>query len=826
MKKNILAVLIASSIGLAGCGNESEVVGNPTIDPIIERSLKADTKIKFDILSNPKSPVVVKPTYLAVDKNDGTLATESLADDPNKWSDPLVTMGKTDGWSTNQPITIEFIGNDLDGTTAADGFYLLETGDPTSSTYTSTQPVPLTEANGDFKVFASGKTLTVLLTKPLKPASQYQFAITSDLKDINGNEVGMSNSYAVLKSTTRPPSEKLEPAQRLAHASEATFAATGVDKNKIIFTNWFTTASAGDVLFAGKAASALALKNDASTVWQGSAIGDVSTADLAKLYTMTGLTSAGTTVGGTNEVYTGKVYLPYFLETAADKFSTTPWQSGMPSLAAIKYILGDETASSTDKAIVMQKLTDWGITQDDLEKVSTDPAVQLKVLPLLTGKTITLSDGSQLDSERLITRYSPVPKLKSVQEVEYTLILPPAASGCQAIEKNTVSIYQHGITANKEELKTSSLADTIIGSSCNAIFAIDLPLHGTRGVTLPVVGYTTASTKPEIFLNLETLPVGRDNLRQSVMDQINLRVAIGRLFASIKQGNAGAMGAFGWLNPDNGVSFIGHSLGAMTGVALGNVANRPLGTSAEDQQSDALFFNINKLALANPGAGIPYLLMESTEYGNFVKGTLLAGADAKFKADCDSKSLDYKTCYAGFEALLVGSGDSESIATLTKVYSNFTQFAYAAQTILDTVDPLNHAPQISSGLPVYLSMVKDDSTIPTQLTFRSTVTGTSIAKPYSVFGGTLPLVDEGLLNLSVTDSDVASLVKHVTYFTAGDHGSQKKDRNAASPDAATGEMQDHIASLVNGNGTSLTVPNAGTVLSATLPDPSTKQYGF
>ncbi|MGR5146535.1 VolA/Pla-1 family phospholipase [Photobacterium alginatilyticum] len=825
MKKNILAVLIASSIGLAGCGNESEVVGNPTIDPIIERSLQADTKIKFDIISNPSAPVVVKPTYLAVDKNDGTLATEGLAADPTKWSDPLVTMGKTDGWSTNQPITIEFIGNNLDSTTAADGFYLLETGDPTSSTYANTQPIPLTEANGDFKVFASGKTLTVLLTKPLKPASQYQFAITSDLKDINGNEVGMSNSYAVLKSTTRPPSEKLEPAQRLAHASEATFAATGVDKNKIIFTNWFTTASAGDVLFAGKAASALALKNGASTVWQGSAIGDVSTADLAKLYTMTGLTSAGTTVGGTNEVYTGKVYLPYFLETAADKFSTTPWQSGMPSLAAIKYILGDDTASSTDKAIVMQKLTSWGITLDDLEKVSTDPAVQLKVLPLLTGKTITLSDGSQLDSERLITRYSPVPKLKSVQEVEYTLILP-ADNTCKAAGKNTVSIYQHGITANKEELKTSSLADTIIGSSCHAIFAIDLPLHGTRGVTIPGVGNVTASAKPEIFLNLETLPVGRDNLRQSVMDQINLRVAIGRLFASIKQGNAGAMGAFGWLNPDNGVSFIGHSLGAMTGVALGNVANRPLGTSVENQQNDALFFNINKLALANPGAGIPYLLMESGQYGNFVKGALLAGSSAKFKANCDAQTLDYKTCYTGYEASLLGNGDPTSIATLTEIYKNFSNFAYAAQTILDTVDPLNHAPQISNGLPVYLSMVKDDSTIPTQLTFRSTVTGTSIAKPYSVFGGTLPLVDEGLLNLTVTDSNVASLVKHVTYFTAGDHGSQKKDRNAASPDAATGEMQDHIANLVNGDGNSLIVPNASTVLSATLPDPSTKQYGF
>ncbi|RWX56715.1 VolA/Pla-1 family phospholipase [Photobacterium chitinilyticum] len=826
MKKNILAILIASSIGLYGCGNEGEVTGKPTIDPIIEKSLKAETKIKFDLISNPSAPVVIKPTYLAMDKNDGTLATEKLAKDPTKWSDPLVTMGKTDGWSTNQPIIIDFTGNDLDSATAADGFYLLETGDPTSKDYASIPPKRLTQANGDFKVFASGKTLTVLLTKPLKPASQYQFAVTSDLKDIKGNEVGMTNSYAVLKSTTKAPVKELEPAQDLTHASEATFAVAGIDKNKIIFTSWFTTASAGDVLFAGKAATALALKNGAASVWQGSAIGDVSATDLAKLYTMTPPTSAGNTVGGTNEVYTGKVYLPYFLETAADKFSTTPWQSGMPSLAAIKNLLGDETASSADKAIVMQKLTTWGITQDDLENVGSDPAVQLKVLPLLTGKTITLSDGNQLDSDRLITRYSPVPKLKSVQEVEYTLVLPPAASGCQANEKNTVSIYQHGITASKEELKTSSLPDTIIDSTCNAIFAIDLPLHGTRGVTIPGAGTITASTKPEIFLNLETLPVGRDNLRQSVMDQINLRVAIGRLFASIKQGNAGAMGTFGWLNPDKGVSYIGHSLGAMTGVALGNVANRPLGTSAADQQNDALFFNINKLALANPGAGIPYLLLESGNFGNFVKGNLLAGAKPSFKAFCSAKGWDYKTCYGNYEAALIGNGDPTSIATLTEVYKNFSDFAYAAQTILDTIDPLNHAPQISSGLPVYLSMVKDDNTIPNQLTFGSTVPGTTIKKPYSKFGGTLPLADESLLNLTVTNSNVLSLVKHVTYFTEGVHNSQKQDRDDSGADNATGEMQDHIASMANGDGTSLTVPNNNSVLSATLPESSTKQFGF
>ncbi len=168
MKKNILAILIASSIGLYGCGDESEVTGKPTIDPIIEKSLKAETKIKFDLISNPNVPVVIKPTYLAMDKDDGTLATEKLAKDPTKWSDPLVAMGKTDGWSTNQPIIIDFTGNDLDSATAADGFYLLETGDPTSKDYASIPPKRLTQANGDFKVFCLRKNLDCIADQALE----------------------------------------------------------------------------------------------------------------------------------------------------------------------------------------------------------------------------------------------------------------------------------------------------------------------------------------------------------------------------------------------------------------------------------------------------------------------------------------------------------------------------------------------------------------------------------------------------------------------------------------------------------------------------------
>jgi len=49
-----------------------------------------------------------------------------------------------------------------------------------------------------------------------------------------------------------------------------------------------------------------------------------------------------------------------------------------------------------------------------------------------------------------------------------------------------------------------------------------------------------------------------------------------------------------WLN------FVGHSLGAITGVDVANIANRSIGNEVADQT----FFNIDAVALANPGAEI------------------------------------------------------------------------------------------------------------------------------------------------------------------------------------------------------------------------------
>ncbi|WP_394165639.1 VolA/Pla-1 family phospholipase [Photobacterium piscicola] len=781
MKIRSIALLVTSALSLIGCKGNGTLENQAPIDPNIAASLQAETQINFDLLSANKK--LILPTYLAMDVQDGTLATEAMAQDKTNTSDPLVAMGQTDGWSTTQPITINFTGKALDSTSAANSFYLIK-GTPTDPN-NITQLIQSTDGkNGDFKIAVLGNSLIVTLLKPLDPASDYMYAVTDDLKDVNGQAVGMSNSYALLKSNNLPPAPALLPAQKITHTTEDAFHGI-VEKRDIIFSSWFTTLSSGDVLFAAKMATEEAIALGANNVWQGSAIAKTVTPEqLSTLFTF----SQPVQVDDSNKVdgksnvtiYQGTVSLPYYLDISANKFMNTPWQSGMPSLAKIKYVLSN--GSDADKATIIAQLADAKITLSDMAQVVTNPQVQIKVLTRLMGKTLYLANGNQLDPKRLITRYSAVPELKSVQTIDYTLVLPNSKK-CQALGANNVTIFQHGITADKSVLTAHSdglpsLAETLIGNQCRAIFAINQPLHGAdRGIHIVDSQgnsqYKNAAIDPSMYLNLENLTVARDNLRQSTIDVVNLRAAIGKLFAHIQQQQkedqtTSNVSPLEMLNPNNGVSFAGHSLGAIVGTNVGNIANRPTMNPAFDKQ----YFAINKLALANPGAEIPYLLLNSGSFGGLLKagvlqstvsnpaqitpdvietGKFLQTLNACYIAQ-DDKHKDLNTCYVTNISAIKESNPS-LFATWTQTY---VKFAYAAQTVMDPVDPINLSNGIPASVPVYVQMVKGDSTIPNVTTPNNL--------PYSPFTGTEPLIKQ--LDLAVNNT-----TKGWKEYTPGSHTS-------------------------------------------------------
>ncbi|MBV7260680.1 Ig-like domain-containing protein [Photobacterium sp. WH24] len=819
MNKKLLALLVASSFSLYGCGDEQGLSGTPTIDPDIKNSLNAETKIAFDLISDPNNPVIIKPTFLAMDQKDGTLSVDDSASNPANLADPQVALGKADGWSTTQPIVIDFTGNDLDANTAANGFVLIKSGDPTNSA-DSTQPVQLSAADGDFMVRVSGKTLTVLPLKPLDPASNYMFAVTNDLKDAKGNPVGMTNTYAGLKSNGSVPSEKLVPAQAITHAVEQTIAVTtGVAQNKIIYSSWFTTTSAGDVLFATKGAIALAAQaigkgGTANAVWKGTA--NPNNVDTTGMFTftaptaldITGLVPAAvqtlySTIGLTT--HEGTVSIPYFLNKsdANDAWMTTPWQSGMPSLAKITHVLKNGT--DADKAAIAQQLAALtpSISTTDLAMVRSDADIQKKVISALTGAKLTLANGSQLDPERLITQYSPIPQLKSMESVPYTLVMPALANCGTELTNQTgipVTMYQHGITGNKDSVL--ALAPGIIDDKCMAMIAIDHPLHGSRGIkdSGDNVVHVTSQSTPDVYMNLAYLNVARDNFRESIIDTLSLRTALGLQFQMNQAGSPNPTAPLTLLSPVDktgnlvGVSYIGHSLGAMTGIGFTATANKPVTT---DTALEAGAFTVNRAEYANPGAGIAYLLLNSDSFGPLVKSKLLASRNELYKTYSQSACITPETAQTCFDTFVTTKMNE---AQRTELFTEIALFAYAAQSVLDTVDPINLIGQVSDETQQYMTMVVDDSVIPNGLNPQTDVI-------YSPFGGTLPLINSGFEQFENT---VSSVTKSAGIFVSGNHSSIADP--AADP-ATTTEMQAQAKTfLTEGN---ITVSNSS--LMTTMP---------
>ena len=378
--------------------------------------------------------------------------------------------------------------------------------------------------------------------------------------------------------------------------------------------------------------------------------------------------------------------------------------------------------SDADKAAVQASLE--GI--DIAKLLAGDSAEFIKLI----GLKVTLADGSQLDEERLVTQYSPLPQIQSVDQVPMLMIVPPEAFASTP----GVTIYQHGITSVKETAYLFGAQHIGIAASSmksKAIVAIDHPLHGERALA---DGTVTTGETADVYMNLEYLNVARDNIRQSIIDDLGLRTSLTVMAGS-------GLPTFPSLNVMD-VSFFGHSLGAITGIGTYRLGNDEMGIPAADAM-----FNFTSGAFANPGGGIPSLLLESLTFGPTIKHSLLIGADeAAYVAACGNAE-DGGACFTTFY-------ESLDDTTKAKIDSTFTSFAYAAQTVLDTVDPYNLASGVNG--PVYVMQAEGDSVVPNDTGLFG-------------IGGTEPLVkqfDPESSGLSDLTDSVAGEVRHVARFNA------------------------------------------------------------
>ncbi|HHQ4758211.1 VolA/Pla-1 family phospholipase [Aeromonas hydrophila] len=799
MKKKLIYAAVVSAM-LAGCGGSDDN--------------KGDTSSYLDYLLTGSN--AVRPSALAARASDGTLKFSTETAD---LSNPVSAMSTLDGWSTTQAIQIVPVtssGIQVQAPAAAEfaasvaPLYLLELSFDSAALRPNGVKKVLTYGV-DFVVAAAAGKLNLVPLKPLNPSSYYMIVATDSLKDSSGNAVKAGNDYGNYKNNVGSNAQE-QTINGLIALQEGLFkAATGVSTDHVIFSDWFGTQSGADVLVAVKGAAASVLKSptlDAAALWKQDAKGNTSlpgTYTLAvtgsnpfltqlddeqflpqeqkdALATAFGPGAPLNPIAQATKVYTGTVKLPYFLSSPAtagswDKAKTQSWHGAIPSLYAIA------NALKAGDSEVIAGLVGAGVDPALLATLIADPTRQAELLAeasKLIGVTLT-SGGKPLDAEQNIGRFNPLPKLEEVQSVPMRVFAKDALNTI-----TDVIIYQHGVTSVKENAYALALGQIYAGMQAGkkvALVVIDHPLHGERGFALSgSMATVTTSENPTPYLNLSYLTVARDNLKQSVADLLGLRLAVG--LANAK----GALGVAGVK-----VHFLGHSLGAISGTNLLAVANQPIGNA----QADALF-KFDTGGLAMPGGGIAPLLLNSPTFGPTIKMGVLTSGSAELKAGFTAYAPNCKTavptCFVN-EFLPSLSTTQQAAAA-----STLQSYSFAAQSVLDSADPINLGRGIQSSFPLFATEIVGDGA----LSLSDQVIPNSIAS--APLGGTEPLFKVLALQ-PLTATGAAS--HNAARFVAGGHSSLlAPDENFDPSGDVTTEMQSQFASFFMSGGTAVKVTDS------------------
>ncbi len=365
-----------------------------------------------------------------------------------------------------------------------------------------------------------------------------------------------------------------------------------------------------------------------------------------------------------------------------------------------------------------------------------------------------------------LSRFTPTPIKTSDENVPLLVSVPnnvaKPAGGWPVV------MFQHGITTNRSNML--AIAETLAGIGF-AIVAIDLPLHGLppsnalysgieRTFDLDLVNNTTrapgadgtADASGTHFINLSNLQVTRDNLRQGIADQFALFNALSTM--DYDTGGADF--------DTSRIYFLGHSLGGMMGTVFA-----------------ALEPNVRDIVLAMPGGGIAKLLDGSARFGPIIEAGLAAGAN-----------------------LIKGTADYES-------------FLGAAQTLMDSGDPINYTQasnpsrDAASGRGVLMFEIVGDSedNLPDQVIPNNVTTQAPTGTVTAPLSGTDPLFT--YLGLTVgSSSTTGTNLKQVVRFTAGDHASILDPTANAT---VTTVMQTAVATFFATDGNTLTISNSSVV---------------
>lgn len=728
-------------------------------------------------------------------------------------------------------------------TGTSDALYLTAVLQPPDGSPFDPALVTATQFSASVVTTDGNSTIRIKPTTPLLPKKKYLVVLTNDILNTSGAPITRSATFDLLASGATLPNPQLQPLRTLVNAwldlgaGFLKFATSSPEtalpflRNKIALSYSFTTtdplgplvgmASPRAALFpklsgSAGATTAISMITGAETAgvlpsplprtvsFPAPAAGN--NFDIAAFSPTPGALSAGRAT-----LYTGNITLPYFLTAleGAAPVSPTP-ASSIPAVS--NFWRGNDTLGlSFPNGLELPVQPDSDGTYNvtyrfPFAKRTTDVTVPVQV---------TLPNPAHQPATFPINPLT----AQTTRCGEYKV----ANGGYPVV------IYLHGITSDRTSV--IGLAHTLANNACVATVAIDLPMHGVapsnplwhylnvehadlssvaagnagarerhfdlaqtetgQGVAMNYGSNTDGSGA--WFINLAVLQNSRDNLRQAVVDLLNLNASLGSIDAD---GDASAD-----FNTSQ-VSVAGVSLGgivATTFVTVNQLAR------ANDAQANAAISAATSGTVTN---AFPIRL-------NPVKSLVMSVGGGQI-----SRLLEASRT---FGPRIIGGLHTNGIVPGS---ANYEKFMYVTQATVDSGDPVNFAPALRSlGVPVLAQEIvgggnlgdgayQPDTVVPnnqsapvTHANYVYLNAGVPATATYttdtSPFAGTDPLVSllglttavtTGPLDLSTTGSGAAARM------AIGHHASLLTPNAGASPSLgnalATGEMQTQVASFI------------------------------
>jgi Pla-1/cef family extracellular lipase len=701
---------------------------------------------------------------------------------------------------------------------------------------------------------AGSGAISVVPLKPMKASQGHMLVVTSDLKDTDGKAVLGSSSWELARQdiNTLPLSsaEQLQ-LQGLVNFLVNVLKPVGLEAAEVSYAAYFSTQSTTTVLetikqlqigpFAQALQGALASGADLATAQQfaGQYLPAIVThaplkgatafeylapallpaEQLAQLNALGLDTCAGilaTLAEPTSPLYAtaqqtfatagplcavkrveGTVNLPYYLNP------TNPlgdWWRAACTNGAMRKALGEETVNALVqagavgpnneycKAATGGQLLDLNLSSLGID----DPRNVTKVSPIPVAKGRNVDNANTLYNEAGTETI----KVQFTVPDESVIAMLSAASGgaVSAVTKPEngwpVVVFYHGITGSKENVLAMSTALSLAGF---ASVAIDHPLHGDREFTLANGDKVGASTNSLIdYANLKSLITGRDNFRQSIVDIMALRLALNAIVDTT-----------GAVDVDvSKVHFIGQSLGSIFGSGAVGISNTSL---PESMASLNGMYHFNSAVLNVPAGGFVTFGLASPDFGPLAKGSLLAASSDAFlqfltqyaTANQLAPEAAIRPAFQAFEASL-GAAD------LAAMNATFAAFDFAAQTIIDSSDPISLGGVLASNTPVLMQLIKGGGTNDDGSTgLTDQVNPLVVANNPLAGGNPLANIIMGLPSVSSTSQGSG-----VVRFNAGQHQSLLLPATSL---AVTTEMQKQAIAFFSTNGQTIVINDPSVV---------------